>query len=222
MTAAALPPRADRKAYYAAMDAWRTAELRHSLAGRRKAWLFAGAAVVVALAQTAALVLLQPLTSPVLIGVETERTAGPAQARQGLVRGPLSADPALLQTEIGRYVVRRESLDPATFAFDHRAVVLASAGEARSAYVAAWSRGGPRLADVDVATRIVARVTGVTITGPGAAVARYEAVRCQGVGPCAPSGGGEVRIAFALSEAPVGPRDRLANPLGLVVTEYQR
>lgn len=222
MTAAALPQRTDRAAYYAAVEAWRAQDLRQSRNDRRTAWAFAGAAVLAAAAQTIALVLLQPLASPVVTAVEVERAAGPAQARQGLARGPLSADPALLQTEIARYVARRESLDPAAFALDHRAVALASSGAARSSYLADWRVGGPRHASATADTRIAARVRGVTITGPGAAVVRYETVRCDGASPCGAPSPGEARLSFALSDAPLAPRDRLGNPLGLVVTDYTR
>ena len=220
MTTVALPPRADRTAYYAAARSWSDEATRQANGANRTAWTFAGLAALVAVAQTIALVLLQPLATPAVTAIEVERSAGPAQGRQPLTRGPLSASPDLIRTEIARYVARREGLDPATFALDHRAVALASSGPAREGYIADWRVGGPRHGAATVETRIVARVLGVTLTGPGAAVARFETVRCEGAAPCGPPSVGEVRLAFALSDAPMAPRDRLANPLGLIVTAY--
>lgn len=209
-----------RAAYYAAADAWRRDNGRQLRNGVRTAWLIAGFAVLAALAQTGALVALQPLASPAMVGVEIDRAAGPAQASQSLRRGALSVDPALLRSEIARYVARREGLDPATFALDHRAVALASSGSARAGFIADWAAGGPRHAGATVATRITARVTGVTLTGPGAALVRFETRRCEAQAPCGPAMTQETRLSFVLSDAPMAPRDRLANPLGLIVTTY--
>jgi type IV secretion system protein VirB8 len=218
VTAASSSPRA---AWYAAAEAWRIETARQARDSVRTAWLIASLAVVAALAQTAALVALQPLASPSMIGVEIDRAAGPAQARQALRRGPLSVAPALLQSEIARYVACREGLDPVTFAFDHRAVVLASSGSARAGYISDWAVGGPRHAGATVATRIVARVTGVTLTGPGTAFVRYETRTCEGANPCGPPMAREAQLSFVLSDAPAAPRDRLGNPLGVIVTDYR-
>ncbi len=192
-----------------------------SLSTLRAAWAAAGAATALVIAQAAGLMLLQPLATPAPVVMLAEGASGPAQATQRLVRGPLSASPALLQAEIARYVARRESLDPQSFAADFRATALASAGPARESYLAAWGKGGGALATVTTETRITARVLAVEIVEPGAALADVAITRQDGAAPLLGPTQRRVRLAFTVSDRALAPRDRLANPLGLIVSAYQ-
>jgi type IV secretory pathway component VirB8 len=184
-------------------------------------WAAAAAATALVIAQSAGLMLLQPLAAPAPVVIPAEGAAGPAQAAQTLAPGPLSVSPMMLQAELARYVARRESLDPERFAQDFRATALASSGAARESFLAAWGPGGAALSGVTTQTRITAQVAAVQILAPGAALAEVHVARQDGAGPPAGPRVMRVRLAFGVSDQPLAPRDRLSNPLGLIVSAYQ-
>lgn len=187
----------------------------------RAAWAAAAGASVLVIAQCVGLILLQPLATPAPVVMLAEGASGPAQAAQRLAQGPLSSSPALLQAEIARYIARRESLDPQSFAADFRATALASSSAARESYLAAWGKGGGALGSVTTETRITARVLAVEIIEPGVALADVAVTRQDGAGPAPGPTQRRVRLSFAVSDRALSPRDRLANPLGLIVSTYQ-
>lgn len=209
-------------AYFSAAQAWWYNEQRDALAGLRLSWIFAGLAVLVALVLWFALAALQPLRLPVPVLVEVERDGGGAQPMQRLAAGPLAESPILIAAEIARYVTTRESLDPKTFALDYRAVGIASVGTARTSYESDWRNGPPggRIGSETNTTRIRTTIAGVTLMGPDTARIVLQTERRDGEAAWGAAQTRTVQVRFQLSDRPLAPRDRLTNPLGLTVSEY--
>jgi type IV secretion system protein VirB8 len=209
--------------YFAKADAWWSETLAESQNAQRLAWVFAGIAVLTALLLWIALSALQPLRIPVPVLVDVERDGGGAQPMQRLATGPLSASPVLVAAELARYVTTRESLDPKTFPLDYRAIGIASVGAAKASFESDWNNGPPggRIGNETNTTRIRTTILGVTLMGPDTARIVFQTERRDGEAPWGSAQSRTVRVKFQLSDRALTPRDRLTNPLGLTVSEYQ-
>jgi type IV secretion system protein VirB8 len=186
-----------------------------------RGWTVAIAAASVAAIQATGLALLFPLATPAPLVAQADGLIGPAQNRQRLEHSALSRSPLMVRAELARYVARREGLSPLRLAADHRAVALASSGEARTAYLAEWAPDGPRTRGATRDTRIAISVTSVTLTSPTTAEVRFEARRTDADQEFAGSTQGVAQMTFGFDERALTPLDRLFNPLGLVVQRYQ-
>jgi type IV secretion system protein VirB8 len=210
-------------AYFAKADAWWSATRAEAESAQRLAWVFAGIAVLTALLLWFALSALQPLRIPVPVLVDVPRDGGGAQPMQRLATGPLSSSPVIIAAELARYVTTRESLDPKTFPLDYRAVGIASVGAAKASYERDWRNGPPggRIGNETNTTRIRTTIVGVTLTGADTARIVFQTERRDGDALWASAQSRTVQVKFQLSDRALAPRDRLTNPLGLTVSEYQ-
>jgi|GEM_PF-4421828 len=190
---------------------------------QRVAWFFAALAVLTALLLWFALSALQPLRIPVPVLVDVKRDGGGAQPMQRLATGPLSASPVIVAAELARYVTLRESLDPKTFPLDYRAVSIASTGAAKASYERDWRSGPPggRIGNQTNNTRIRTKIAGVTLTDADTARIVFQTERRDGDAPWGSAQTRTVQLKFRLSDRALAPRDRLTNPLGLTVSDYQ-
>lgn len=211
-------------AYYADAASWnsdRLASLRNS---QRTAWWVAGAALLVAVLEAGALILLTPLKTVEPYTLLVDRTTGYVQALKPLDPAKVAPDTALTQSYLVQYVIAREGFDFDTVNANYRKVALLSGGRARSSYLGQMQVSNPQspLVTFPRGTQVETRVKSVSPVGSDAALVRFETVRN---GP-----GGQARapmpwvavIRYRYSGEPMKLEDRFVNPLGFQVISYRR
>lgn len=211
-------------AYYREAGSWATDQIEALRSSRRIAWFIAAAAVVVAMAEAAALVILMPLKTTVPYTLMVDRTTGFVQALQPLDPARITPDRALVQSMLVQYVIARESFDVAVLQSNYQKVGLWSAEQARSDYLNLMQASNlesplslyPRSAIVEV------RVKSVSPLDPQSAMVRFETVRRDQGGPPQAAQPWVAIVRYRFSGEPMSAEDRFLNPLGFQVIDYRR
>jgi type IV secretion system protein VirB8 len=207
-------------------DAANWADDRHAalLRSRRTAWIVAGAAGAVAVAQAAALLALTPLKTVEPYTLLVDRQTGFVQALQPLDAGRAAPDTALTQSFLVQYVIARESFDVAALQANYGKVSLWSEGKARDIYAAGMQASNPDspLNRLPRSTVIETQVKSISPAGKDAAMVRFETVRRDSGAAAQPANAWVALVHYRYSGEPTRAEDRFVNPLGFEVTEYQR
>jgi type IV secretion system protein VirB8 len=210
--------------YYKEAGSWTEDRQKASQKSLRLAWRIAGAAVVVAVLEAFALILLAPLKTVVPYTILVDRQTGYVQALDPVSPRRVSADSALTQSFLVQYVAAREGFDADLVQSAYRKVALWSAERARADYVAAMQGTNPEspLRIYPRGTVIETNVKSVSALGDNIALVRFETVRRDNGGPPTLIGNWASVVRYRYSTAPLSAEDRFVNPLGFQVVAYRR
>lgn len=211
-------------AYYREAGSWATDQIDALRSSRRIAWIIAAAAVVVAVAEAVALIVLMPLKTTVPYTLMVDRTTGFVQALQPLDPAQITPDRALVQSMLVQYVIARESFDIAILQANYQKVGLWSAEQARSDYLGLMQVSnveGP-LSLYPRTSVVETRVKSVSRLDPQSALVRFETVRRDQGGQHQPAQPWVAIVQYRFSGEPMSAEDRFLNPLGFQVVDYRR
>lgn len=211
-------------AYYREAGSWAADQLEALRKSRRIAWFIAAGAVLVAVSEAIALIVLMPLKTVVPYTLMVDRTTGFVQALKPLDPGQVTPDRALVQSMLVQYVIARESFDIATLQANYEKVGLWSAERARSDYLTLMQASNvdgplnlyPRSSIVETRVKSVSRLDAQS------ALVRFESVRRDEGGPYQPAMPWVAVVRYRFSGEPMSADDRFLNPLGFQVVDYRR
>ena len=166
-------------AYYREAGSWASDKIGALRRSTRIAWIVASAAVVVAVSEAIALIVLMPLKTVEPYTLMVDRTTGFVQALKPLDPELLTPDRALVQSMLVQYVIARESFDIATLPTAYQKVGLWSADRARSDYLALMrpsNLDGP-LALYPRSTVVETQIKSVSDLGAQSALVRFDTIR---------------------------------------------
>ncbi|MEG3125137.1 virB8 family protein [Sphingomonas sp. GB1N7] len=211
-------------AYYREGDSWATDRADILRASRRVAWIVASFAVVVALFEAIALIVLMPLKTVVPYTLMVDRNTGFVEALKPLDGDRVSPDKALTQSFLVQYVIARESFDADALQANFRKATLWSADQARSEYIASVQASNPSspLARLPRTTIIETRVKSISPLGGNSALVRFETQRRDRGGQATGWQPWVSVIRYRFSGEPMQREDRFVNPLGFQVLRYRR
>lgn len=211
-------------AYYREAGSWAADRIGALKASRRIAWIIAGAACAVAVAEGVALAMLAPLKTVVPYTLMVDRTTGYVQALKPLDPGQTTPDKALIQSMLAQYVIAREGYDMATLQANYQKVGLWSAEQARSDYVALMQASNldSPLTRYPRSTVVETRVKSVSPLSDGSALVRFDTIRRDEGGPPHPALPWVAVVEYRFSGEPMSAADRFINPLGFQVLRYRR
>lgn len=211
-------------AYYSEAGSWATDKVSGLQRSHRVAWIVAGAAAAVAVAEACALIVLMPLKTVEPYTLMVDRTTGFVQALKPLDPGQITPDKALVQSMLVQYVIAREGFDMATLQTDYRKVGLWSAEQARSDYLALMQASNidSPLTRYPRTSVIETRVKSVSRLGDRSALVRFETVRRDADGPYHSAVPWVAIVEYRFSGEPMSAEDRFLNPLGFQVLKYRR
>lgn len=218
------PQSVDLDGYYRAAADWshdRTVAMERSA---RTAWIVAGIAALVALAEAIALIVLTPLKTVVPYTLLVDRQTGYVEALQPLERSTISPDRALVRSFLVQYVIARESFDIDQLQGSYRKVALWSADDARRRYIAESQASNPLspLSSLPRRALVNVQVRSVSSLSADSALVRFTTIRSDpGAQAEAPQHWAAL-VKFRFSGAEMTAEDRLTNPLGFQVTRYRR
>jgi type IV secretion system protein VirB8 len=211
-------------AYYEHAASWNEDRLNAIRSSRRIAWWTAGAAMLIAVMDAGALLLLTPLKTVEPYTLLVDRTTGYVQALKPLDKATVAPDAALTQSFLVQYVIAREGFDIATLNANYRKAALFSSGAARTGYLQTIQVSNPQspLALYPRTTVIDARVKSVSPIGNNTALVRFDIVRTDAGAQTQPPSPWVAVIRYRYSTEPMKLEDRFVNPLGFQVTSYRR
>ena len=218
------PPSAERRAYYAQGQSW-AEDIQDSLrASRRRAFIVAGAAMLVAVLEAFALVALAPLKTVVPYTITVDRQTGYIETAQGLKPGALSQDVAVTQAFLAQYVLARETFDVTDLQHNYGEVAAWTSGAARDQYIRAMQKSNPQSPENvnDPSTVVKITVKSISLLSRTSALVRFDAEHVMGGGTPAQRQPYTAVIGFRYTGAPMLAEDRFLNPLGFEVTAYRR
>lgn len=211
-------------AYYREAGSWATDQIGALRRSCRIAWIVAGAAAVVAVAEAAALIVLMPLKTVVPYTLMVDRTTGFVQTLKPLDPDQITPDRSLVQSMLVQYVIARESFDIATVQADYQKVGLWSAERARSDYLNLMrpsNLDGP-LTLYPRSSIVETRVKSVSRLDAQSALVRFETVRRDEGAQHQPARPWVAIVQYRFSGEPMSAEDRFLNPLGFQVLDYRR
>ncbi len=214
----------DRAAYYAQGETW-AQDVQGSLrASRRRAFIVAGAACLIAILEAFALVALAPLKTVVPYTITVDRQTGYIETAQGIRPGALSQDVAVVQAFLAQYVLAREIYDVTDLQANYRKVSAWSNGAARDQYVKYMQRANPQspVNVNDPATVVKITVKSISLLSRTSALVRFDAERNRGGTNAVERLPYTAVIGFQFTGEPMRNEDRFLNPLGFQVTAYRR
>lgn len=213
-----------RDAYYQEAGSWAEDRQDALRASRRTAWIVAGFALIVALFEAIALIILTPLKTVEPYTLMVDRNTGFVQALKPIDAAKIAPDAALTQSFLVQYVIARESFDADALQVNYRKTVLWSADAARSDYIASvqFSNPGSPLARYPRSTVIETRVKSVSPLGGSTALVRFDTQRRDAGGQVLPVRSWAAVLRYRFSTDPLQASDRFTNPLGFQVVHYRR
>lgn len=211
-------------AYYREAGSWAADKIGALRRSTRIAWIIASAAVVVAVSEAIALIVLMPLKTVEPYTLMVDRTTGFVQALKPLDSELLTPDRALVQSMLVQYVIARESFDMATLPNAYQKVGLWSVERARSDYLALMrpsNLDGP-LALYPRSTIVETRIKSVSELGEQSALVRFDTIRRDEGGQYQLARSWVAIVEYRFSGEPMTAEDRFLNPLGFQVLDYRR
>jgi len=217
------PSREALDTYYAEAESWSRDRQDALRASRRAAWIVAGVAATIALAEALALMLLTPLKTVVPYTLLVDRNTGFVQALKPLDPDQVTPDAALNQSQLVQYVIAREGFDIDTIDESYRKVASWSAEKARSSYLAFIQVSNPDspLNLYPRNTVIETRVKSVSPVGRNVALVRFDTTRRDGGGQEQPPRSWVAIVRYRYSGEPMTIENRFVNPLGFQVLRYR-
>lgn len=214
----------DQNSYFAQGASWAQDRRDALTTSRRIAWIIAGIAIVIALCEALALVILMPLKTVVPYTLMVDRQTGFVQALKPLDTQLVSGDRALTQSFLVQYVIAREGFDYDTLQADYRKVGLWSTGRARADYVNGMQASDPDspLARLPRSTVIDVQVKSVTALSANSAMVRYDTQRRDAGGQVQTPQSWVAAVHYGYNGEPASVADRFVNPLGFQVQRYRR
>lgn len=210
--------------YYKHAGTWADDQRQSLTSSRRIAWIIAIVAVIIALAEAFALVLLLPLKATVPYTLLVDKQTGHVQKLDPLDANRIAPDAALTQSFLVQYVLARENFDFGTVKDDYKKAWAWSADSARSDYVAAMQVTNPAspLLTMSRGSSIDTQVRSISPLGKDSALIRFETTRRDRAGKEQERRNWVTVITYRYSDAPMAMADRFLNPLGFQVLRYKR
>lgn len=216
------PP--DRAAYFAHSATWSEDILAGLRASRRRAYIVAGIAALVALLEAGALMALAPLKTVVPYTITVDRQTGYTQTAEPLKPGALAQDEAVVKAFLAQYVLARESFDVTDLQAEYAKIAAWTTGAARGQYLASMQRSNPQspLNLYDTHTVVKITIKSISLLAHGSALIRFDAERLVDGHLMPERRPYTAVIAFRFTGQPMRNEDRFQNPLGFQVTQYRR
>lgn len=210
--------------YYQAAESWAQDRTTAQVRSRKLAWTIAVIAVVIALFEAIALILLIPLKREVPYTLLVDRQTGFVEALKPLEQRTIAPDAALTRSFLVQYVIARESFDSDAGQQNYRKVGLWSAGDARNRYMAEMRVSNPEspLARLPLGTSVDVRIRSVTSLSADTALVRFDTVRTDKGNTSQYVENWVTVIKYGFSDARMSAEDRLVNPLGFQVLRYRK
>ncbi|NML04878.1 type IV secretion system protein [Sphingomonas sp. G-3-2-10] len=210
--------------YYEKAESWGVDQQETVRGSRRIAWIVAAVFALIAVLEAFALYRLTPLKTVEPLTLLVDRQTGYVQALKPLDPQQISGNTALTQSFLVQYVIAREGFDINALQANYAKVALWSEGTARSQYVSGMQAANPDspLARLPRSTVLETRVKSVTPMAGNTAMVRFETVRRDAGGQTAAVQAWVAVIKYRYSGEPMRVEDRFVNPLGFLVTSYQR
>lgn len=211
-------------AYFAQAGSWSLDREQAARRSLRLAWIAAGMATFVAVAEAIALVALAPLKTVVPYTLLVDRETGYVQALDPINGERITPTAALTRSFLVQYVLARESFVFDALQQNYRKVVLWSEGDVRTAYVSQMQASNPLspLAAYPRRTVIEVQVKSVSLLGGDTALVRFQTLRQDPGAQPRVTGSWIATISFRYSSQPMTAQDRLTNPLGFRVMRYHK
>ncbi|MBT9445587.1 MAG: type VI secretion protein [Hyphomonadaceae bacterium] len=209
--------------YLRAAESWESETHRTLRASRLRAWIVAGVSGAVAALSLAAVVLVLPLKEYAPYVVEVDRTTGHLEIMRALTPGAQAPDEAITEANLVRWVIARETYDPADLRERFEEVRRTTSGDALADYKRLWTPDAPTNPAVryGYATRIAATVKAVSLLKADTAAVRYMLTRSDDVSGAVFTSHWVAIVSFRYADAPMRVRDRWNNPLGFEVTGFR-
>lgn len=210
--------------YYRDAASWADDRLLTREKHTRLAWIIAGIAAFIAIAEAIALVMLMPLKTVVPYTFMVDKQTGYVQALKPLEGENITPDNALTQSFLVQYVIARESFDYSTVKTDYQKVASWTGGSARNAYISNMqaSNAESPFALYRKGTVISARVKSVSPLSKETALVRFDTVQTDANGRIGPAQPWIATISYRYKGEPASVAERYINPLGFSVTRYRR
>jgi type IV secretion system protein VirB8 len=194
----------------------------------RRAWVVAGAAVIVAALCVTAVVLLTPLKTVEPFVVRVDTSTGVVDVVPRYV-GTADLPESVTRHLVGLYVTQRERYVPALAESDYEQTGAFHTAAMNTAWASAWMRSNPQspLNSYADGTRVQVQLQSISFLKRTPGMPELVQVRFQSAMQHGGSGSEEVKhyiatLQVAYGTPPTDLRLRTVNPLGFKVLEYRR
>lgn len=209
--------------YLRAAESWESETHRALRASRLRAWIAAATASAVALLSLGALVLVLPLKEYAPYVVEVDKTTGHIEAMQKLDLAAATPSDAIIEANLVRYVIARETYDPADLKERYAEVLRLSSGDALADWRRLWTPDAPTNPAIAYGwgTRIKVTVKAISLLKADTAALRYMLTKTDDRTGATTMSHWVAIVGFGFSDRPMRVRDRWGNPLGFEVSSFR-
>ncbi len=209
--------------YLRAGESWESEIHRALRASRLRAWIVASVSAAIAILSLCALVLVLPLKEYAPYVIEVDKTTGHLDILRALKPGAQQPDEAITEANLVRWIIARETYDPADIRPRFDEVRRTSAEDALADYRRLWTPDAPTNPAVlyGFSTRIATTVKAISLLKADTAAMRYMLTRTDDRTGAVTTSHWVAIIQFHYADTPMRVRDRWTNPLGFVVTSFR-
>lgn len=209
--------------YFRAAESWESEIHRNLRASRLRAWIAAAIASGVALLALVAVVIMLPLKTYAPYVIEVDKTTGHIEVMRPLASTAIAPDVAITEANLVRWIIGRETYDPADIRQRFDEVSRLSTDDALADYRRLWTPDAPTNPAIAYGwtTRVAVTVKAVSLLKPDTAAVRYMLTKTDDRTGTVTTSHWVAIVSFRYSDAPMRVRDRWANPLGFQVTSFR-
>jgi len=207
--------------YYKKASTWDQEIIANALHSRNRAWMIAGASMIISVLSLLTLLFLLPLKTFEPYIVTVDKNTGYMEVTKGLESGTLSQDQAITESNLVRYVSLREQYNPAILEKNYDIIALMSEKDALKEWQQLWSAQNPKNPSIILgkSTSVDVKIKSVSFLNDKTASVRFLKETHED---------SSIKIShwnailqFHYSQKPMRMADRFSNPLGFQVMSYR-
>jgi len=207
--------------YFEDGETWDQEVFANMLQSRNRAWFLSFFCMGVTVLSLLTLALLLPLKTFAPYVVTVDKSTGYVEVTKGLYDGKLTADDAVTESNLVRYVSARESYNPSILRENYNSVALLSAESALSEFQQLWDGKNPDNPSVKLGKQasVDIKVKSVSFLNEKTSSVRFRREYREN-GQIKTSDWNAV-VDFQYVQKPMKMEDRFLNPLGFQITSYR-
>ncbi len=211
----------DRGTYYDKASTWDQEIIAGAIHSRNRAWMIAGASMIIAVLSLLTLLFLLPLKTFEPYVVTVDKNTGYLEVAKGLENGTLSQDQAITESNLVKYVSLHEQYNPAILAKNYDIVSLMSGKTALKEWQQLWSAQNPENPSILLGknTNIDVKIKSVSFLNDNTASVRFLKEAHEETSTKISHW--NAILQFHYSQKPMRMADRFSNPLGFQVMSYR-
>lgn len=211
----------DIERYFKKAKDWDSEIVANALISRNRAWMVASMALILSCLSLITLLLILPLKTFEPYVISVDRNTGYYEVARGLKDSALTADQAITESNLVRYVSLREQYNPAILKDSYNKVVMMSGKGALKEFKTLWGPNNPENPSIKLGQKAAIEIKIKSVSFISKNIASIRFIEQQTAMDTVKTSHWNAVLEFQYVQKPLKMKERFENPLGFQVINYR-